>query len=316
MRVILKISALLLMCMLIYKCQKTEYVAEFEDDDPDEIGWIGEDLTGEELDTRASTFKIHQVVATDSLPEFQVTNPAKKQKFGKRQIVSTTAKTRFWIRGIGFRVRTDSSNVKCYIKTVEQAGIEIVSWDSNQVVVDFPILTSQLLIDNTFSIQFKIFRKNDNPLKANISRSRSRGCISRKKADAAIGIVQSDTTTCYRPEMYYLMQKRTEVGYTNTPSESIQNIDANYRPEPGDIIFRNGNNTTQEMGYVSYYHDEVKNQRQYTMHTMVISNNPCRVQFFSSQIYLFNVYPYVRMSINYELPISHPYYEFYLKYRR
>lgn len=250
MRVILKISALLLICSLVYKCQKTEYVPELQNDDEDEIGWIGEDFTGEDLTERASTFKISQVVGTDSLPVFQVANPTKKQKFGKRQIISTTAKTRFTIRGIGFGVRNDSSSVKCYIKKVEQSGIDIVSWDSTQVVVDFPVLTSQLLIDNTFSIQFKLFVKNANPIKASVSRSRSRSCISSVKAAS----LNSTGGSGYSPYcdstifVNYLYSVRKDIVTNCNKSIMNQNaldITSSYVPRVGDIIvkdaYRNSN---------------------------------------------------------------------------
>ena len=210
MRVILKISLLIIICTLVYRCTKTEYVPELQNEDEDEIGWIGEDLTGEDLTERASTFKISQVVAADSLPIFQVANPTKKQKFGKRQIVSTTAKTRFWIRGIGFGVRGDSSSVQCFIKKVRQENPEIVSWDSTQVVVDLPVLTSDTLINNTFSIQFKLFKKNLKNGKPNISRSRSRSCISDKKAKTVVGEV------CATSGLQLALNKRAELGYGST----------------------------------------------------------------------------------------------------
>ena len=113
--------------------QNVEDFDGYDASDPDEIGYAVDSDTPEIEDRAASPFKIVQVITTDSLPIYRPDGSGKKQKYGKRQIVYTDKKTRFYLKGYGFKSQNDSSNVKAYIKNVEQPSVEVVSWSDTWI---------------------------------------------------------------------------------------------------------------------------------------------------------------------------------------
>ncbi len=234
-------------CIFQYACTKLENTnivpitrdESVEDDDPDEIGYAFDDpeYSGE-LEERASTFKIVQVLTADSLPVYKPDGSGKKQKYAKRQIVSTSARTRFTLIGYGFKSQiADTSKVVAYIKGVEQPNVEIVSWSDTVVVVDFPVLTSELLINNTFSIKFKLWRANDKQGRTNVSRTKSKSCISDVKAATvkSCGLAPYDYIVKYRRDSLGLTTP-VNITYVNINNSSYQNL-SKYVPTVGDIVF-------------------------------------------------------------------------------
>lgn len=237
MKIRTSIIYLFSICLFPYACTKLESI-EDNDDDPDEIGYAVDDDPEHsgELEERASTFKIVQVTTADSLPIYRTDGSGKKQKYAKRQIVYTSAKTRFTLRGYGFKAQVpDTSKVFAYIKNVEQPNVEIVSWSDSVVVVDFPILTSDLLINNTFSIKFKLWRANEVSGRTNLSRVKSKSCISDVKAATVRG--------CSSAYQYIVNYRRDSLGLTTPVSPTFNNVNftsyqnlAKYQPTVGDIL--------------------------------------------------------------------------------
>ena len=248
----IRVSIILILsiCLFQYACKDSRFTnieniesveAQTDDadpDDPDEIGYAVESVEPSELDERASAFKIMQVITNDSLPIYRPDGSGKKQKYGKRQIVSTTAKTRFFLKGYGFKPQSDSSNVKAYIKNVEQPNVDVISWSDTLVTVDFPILTSQLLIEKTFSIKFKIFRANDKAGRTNTTRVRSKSCISSVQALSALNgtsTVGNCTPTTEIQCRQLATAKLQELGKT-FPTSNLDTLTASYVPQIGDVI--------------------------------------------------------------------------------
>ncbi len=255
----IRVSIILILsiCLFQYACTKSEntdmkkdasietewYNPEQSDndadpDDPDEIGYAVDIADPEQLEERALAFKIMQVITTDSMPAFRTDGSGKKQKYGKRQIVSTTAKTRFFLRGYGFKPLSDSSRVKAYIKNVEQPSLDIINWSDTLVTVDFPILTSPLLIEKTFSIKFKLFRANEKAGKPNISRSRSKSCISSVQAAATLNGTTTTgncVPTTETQSRQLATAKLIELGKT-FPTSAVATVTASYNPQIGDVL--------------------------------------------------------------------------------
>lgn len=201
-----------------------------ENDDPDEIGYYFDDEKQDfELEERgASYFKIYAVTTADSLPIYR--SDGKKQKYAKRQIISTIDSTTFFIKGVGFKVRNDSSYIKAYIKNVQQGGnLKIESWTDTAITVKYPPLTDSLFIKKTFSIKFKVFRANDKAGKPNVSRVKSKSCISDFQAKPLIGYVCNSLTN-------QINVARQTYNLPEKPSAKFYKMDGNYHPMAGDLL--------------------------------------------------------------------------------
>jgi hypothetical protein len=156
-------------------------------EDNDELAYVDNDPdTPEgEYSTEATSMKVAQVYNSnfDELPTYKYASTTKKQKYGKRQLSFINKPTNFTLVGYGFGVQDSAKKyVKCYIKGVEQTGHKIVSWKEDTIVVQFPKLTYASAINQTFSIKFKVFVPNAKVGKADIGRSKARGCISATQA--------------------------------------------------------------------------------------------------------------------------------------
>ena len=155
----------------------------------------------------ATPMKIQGVFATDSLP---ILNPVtgKKQKYAKRQIVNTTAVTRFTLKGYGFKAQSDTSAIQAIIAKTKDTlsfACQIISWSDTEIVLNLPTLTVQSAIDKYFSLKLKVFRSNDKENKLAVSRTKSRACISRTGAETVsggspncTGITSLDSALLYR----------------------------------------------------------------------------------------------------------------------
>jgi hypothetical protein len=165
----------LIFVLCLFSCTKIDKEDLVNNNDEDEL----ESNYTEGLETRSvSTFKIVSVITNDSLP---VTNArtGEAQKYARRQIVSTKSPTRFFLEGYGFNDFDSSlSYVTAEISDFEIVGLSVFSWSENLVIVDFPVLNYQPAVSKTFSIQFKIWRKNEILGRTNLSRSRVKPCIS------------------------------------------------------------------------------------------------------------------------------------------
>jgi hypothetical protein len=274
----IRVSIILLLsiCLFQYACKDSSFTDieniehventgdEYDPNDPDEIGYTVDTAEPSQLEERASTFKIMQVITNDSLPIFRPDGSGKKQKYGKRQIVSTTAKTRFFLRGYGFKSQSDSSTVKAYIKNVEQPNINIISWSDTLVTVDFPILTSQLLIEKTFSIKFKIFRANDKAGRTNTTRVRSKSCISSVQAATAIGgsVIVGNTDLPLPTDSYInfrINQYRISFGKSSFQNPSLVRYDSNYIPQVGDVLYYLEDTTKKAVVIEPFFTDNLGN---------------------------------------------------------
>lgn len=215
----------------------------FEADEADEANYITEVI---------SQMKILKVWTKDSLP---LLNPIteKKQKWAKRQILSTTAKTMFTLEGYGFRAQSAKSKVLAILKKDTIGFLEIVSWDTNKIVVNFPILVSTAntnILTTTFSLKFKIFVANDIATKNDVSTSKSRASISDELSLKAL----NGTASCADISMLQLAVKYRKDSLrlpTASPSHKLFFKTGNpaaapvYTPQRGDIIFKDpGENFT------------------------------------------------------------------------
>ena len=192
-----------------------------------------------ELGVRSSPFKILKIWTNDSLPAINpITN--KTQKYGKRQIVSTVKKTRFYIDGYGFKPRNDSSYIKAIITKIEQNPVDIISWSDSAIVVDFPILTHAAALYKTFSISFRVYRSNDNPLKKDVYKSKSRTCISDLQVQ---GLTSGSVKSPLSPECATStgFAKKFRVDSMSLPNATINGFVPlsieNYEPIRGEILY-------------------------------------------------------------------------------
>ena len=156
----------------------------------------------------ATPMKVTEVIGSDSLP---IINPAtqKKQKYARRQILSTNGKSRFMIRGYGFKAQSDTSKVIATIKTDTLGICNIISWSNTQIVVDVPKLEFQTHIDKQFSLKFRVYRSNDKLNKLPVSRVKSRACISDVQANVRVGLWKPLETSA---AWAFINQKRIELG--------------------------------------------------------------------------------------------------------
>lgn len=161
----------------------------------DSLAFLADDTDAEEQAQTdyqsevASKMKIVQAITTDSLPIWNPSNPSKKQKFGKRQIINTDSVTRFTLRGYGFKAQSDTSRVEAIIAKTRDTlskNCTIISWSDSVIVFNVPTLTVQSAITKQFSLKFKVWRSNDKVNKLAVSRVKSRSSISDVQAAAAL----------------------------------------------------------------------------------------------------------------------------------
>lgn len=142
--------------------------------------------------------------------------------------MSTVTDTRFYIRGFGFKAETDSSNVFITVKNVEIDGL-LKSWSDTLIVVDIAKLENPLYINNTFSIKFKVQRANDKAGKANVTRVKSKTCISDIKAGFS---------KCQKIDSLAILIRK-QIGIT-TPLGGFENCETkDYYPTKGDVLTQN-----------------------------------------------------------------------------
>lgn len=196
----------------------------------------------------ATAMKVLYVTATDSLPYYSDIATLKRQKYGRRQVVSTTAKTRFTLRGYGFKARSDTSKVQCIIKKDTLGYAEIVSWADSNIVVNVPILVNAEAIAKQFSLKFKVFRSNDKLNKLPVSRVKSRASIS----SVQVAIVRAGTTgsgsgtgTGNGSSVVFMTAAasfdsikaiRASFGFGGYPAGTWSVINSDYTPQKGDVL--------------------------------------------------------------------------------
>jgi hypothetical protein len=241
----------ILAIFLIFSCQKDtpsmsqwevseDFDTEYSDYDHENQIDITE-YEGEELQERASTFKITQVVAADSMagPGKDANN--KTLKYAKRNIVYNTKKTRFWLRGIGFGDRlADTSKVAVFHKKDSLGLCDIITWTPTEVVVDVPILPNNYK-NIYFSLKFKLYKKKSNITPRTTqrieSRVRSKSCIDEDLANSTRALTAAfDTCANYENAAFGYMMRKWNVSNTGLTRTAHSNFYSN-KLYIGDVLY-------------------------------------------------------------------------------
>ena len=209
-----------------------------------------EDETNNEdtYEPEAILMKVTYITTKDSLPYYKSTDPTvtTKQKYGRRQIISDSFKTRMKLYGYGFKPQNANSKVLCRVKNDTIGFAEIISWSDTAIIYDIPSLPI-LYRNKTFSMKFKVFCSNPVATKPPISRSKSRGCISQMLATTVLttggssgGGGTHDTTSYYVDTVARNIIKnlRISYGFGGLPSGTWTRISTNYNyiPQKGDLL--------------------------------------------------------------------------------
>lgn len=181
--------------------------------------------------------KVLKVTSTDSMNQYKDPNatPLKRLKYGKRQIAFDTTSTEITLEGVAFDVRSDSSKVLCVIKKDTLGFAQIVTWDTNKIVLTLPAL-AQSYSNITFSVKFKLFRKNPIAGKKSIYRTKSRAFIGQtlaKNTRGAAGVQQCKDIIIFGTALAW---RKTNLNLT-AYNTNHNYFGSNYAgPQVGDIL--------------------------------------------------------------------------------
>lgn len=181
--------------------------------------------------------KILKIASSDSMQLYKdpFATVLKKLKYAKRQIAFDTAKTRFTLYGEAFDIRSDSSKVLAIIKKDTLGLCEIVSWDTNKIVLDLPIIAHSYT-NMTFSVRFKVFRKNPIVGKKSIYRTKSRACIGQtlaKNTKAAANVQKCADVIIFGTALAWRKSNLGLSAYSSTHNY----FNSSYQgPQVGDIL--------------------------------------------------------------------------------
>jgi hypothetical protein len=119
------------------------------------------------------------------------------------------------------------------VKNDTFGNCDIISWDTNRIVVDVPILPAQY--KSTFSLKLKVWRSHDKYGKLPVSRTKSRACINAAFADSLLNGKCTDRKM--RNEI--VKYRRNILGITNNVSPNTNTINSTFENHPlavNDIV--------------------------------------------------------------------------------
>lgn len=231
-----------------YAAEEKQFAFDDTDEDNAEAGYY--------ITEASTSFKITSVKASEILP---TKNPitGKSQRYGKRNILSSVAKTRITIVGEGFRSQTAKSKVLARIKFDTIGFCDIISWDSTRIVADLPILQNTKNVDalnKTFSLKISVFRESDKTTVVETIRTKSAASLSDLLSVIAINGTNCEAISMFDYAKYFRRDSLhlSSVKKTAMPifgDMTCSNQSPAYIPQVGDILFKKNGNVVENSVY-------------------------------------------------------------------